>query len=85
MRDDWEKTRTTNTHLTGAEIAQLRTAFNCGRKPRDIARELKCSSRIAAKYFAQFRCSSYRRPVPDTSIRSVAVSGPRFYKSNFEL
>jgi hypothetical protein len=55
MRDDWEKPRGRNDHLTAVEIKQIRVAFNCGLKPRDIAREIKCSSRIAFKYFAMFR------------------------------
>lgn len=86
IRDDWEKPRSTNQHLTQAEIAKLRVAFNCGRKPRDIARELQCSTRVAAKYFARFRGDlSYRRSMPEMVERPAVRTQARFYKSNFEL
>jgi hypothetical protein len=88
MRDDWEKPRSKGQHLTEAEIAQIRVAFRCGRKPEDIARELKCSSRVAAKYFAQFRGNGRHispkiiiRPRPQPAVAAKS----RFYKSNFEL
>lgn len=83
MTDDWHKPRGRGVHLTTAEIAKIRVAFNVGRKPRDIARELKCSSRIAAKYYGVFRGGRYR--VPDMVQREPAVVRARFYKSNFEL
>jgi len=91
-QDDWEKPRAVWQHLTDAEIKKLRDAFNAGRKTGDIARELKCSSRIATKYYAQFR----GRPVPGhpgrprrkpTKPEHAPAAPPpsRFYKSNFEL
>lgn len=87
IKDDWEKPRTQGNHLTSAEIASLRVAFNCGRKPRDAAREMKCSTRVAAKYFSQFRGDArYRGPVAEIQI--IAPQRPvraRFYKSDFEL
>lgn len=86
IKDDWDKPRTQGNHLTLPEIARLRVAFNCGRKPRDAARELSCSSRVAAKYFSQFRGDTkYRAPVPEMQILAPRPAKPRFYKSNFEL
>ncbi len=90
-RDDWSKPRSEGNKLTQAEIAQIRVAFNCGRRPSDIARELQCSSRTAAKYYAIFRGGPARtgRPSLETK-RELAperktVSRARFYTSTFEL
>lgn len=88
-RDDWEKPRAKGVHLTPAEISKIRVAFNTGRHPSDIARELQCSSRIANKYYAQFRGYA----VPRGRLRTVVVRPPepkpaaraRFYTSTFEL
>lgn len=88
IKDDWEKPRSKGDHLKAHEIAQIRVAFRCGRKPRDIARELKCSSRVAAKYFAVFRGGATRRErAPKMVIQAEPrpVTQGRFYKSNFEL
>lgn len=93
IADNWEKPRSRNEHLTQAEIARIRVAFNCGLHPRDIARELQCSSRVAMKYYAQFRGkphqvtkrprTKYREIIPAPAPKPVPHS--RFYKSNFEL
>lgn len=89
IKDDWEKPRGKGNHLTAAEIAQIRVAFNCGRRPADIARELKCSSRVAAKYFAQFRGVPHKKSQRQRQPRPIDRSGQpvraRFYTSNFEL
>lgn len=88
IKDNWSKPRSNGNHLTQAEIGKLRVAFNCGREPRDIARELQCSSRVAQKYFGQFRGDgAYRRHKPEPRMvePSPAPVQPRFYKSNFEL
>lgn len=55
MRDDWQKPRTRQQYLTGDDIRALRVAFNCGVKPRDVARSLQCASRTAFKYYSLFR------------------------------
>ena len=52
--DDWEKPRSKGQHLTGEEVYQLRQAHQLGRTPREAARELKCSTRVAYKYFKAF-------------------------------
>lgn len=88
-KDDWEKPRSQGTKFTAEEIAELRNAFNAGRHSNDIARELKCSSRNANKYYATFRGYTLpqhvkRKPVirlPEPKPKP----GPRFYTSNFEL
>ena len=97
IRDDWEKPRSKGVHLTPDEKARLRIAYNSGRAIRDIARELQCSSRVVAKYYASFRAanplsknkSRVANPVARPITRALAepryVPGPRFYKSNFEL
>ena len=91
IKDDWSKPRSEGNKLTQAEIAKIRVAFNCGRHQRDIARELQCSSRTAAKYFAIFRGGAARtgRPSKETQREKAPERRPvqraRFYTSNFEL
>ena len=46
--DDWEKPRSRGTHLTEDEIGRIKDAYKAGRHYSEIARELKCSSRIHA-------------------------------------
>ncbi|MCK1585459.1 hypothetical protein IVB03_39385 [Bradyrhizobium sp. 168] len=93
--DDWEKPRGKGQHLTGEEVYQLRQAHRAGRTPRDAAREIKCSSRIAYKYFKAFdgdlRSGQPRRLriyTPDFAVAERAPAAPtpsRFYKGSFDL
>ncbi len=91
-KDNWEKPRGRHSFLTDAEREQLRQAFVQGRKASDIARELKCSSRVANKYYAQFRGQPYRdsrfnsRPSGEERrpFDPVQARRERFYTSNFE-
>jgi hypothetical protein len=95
-KDDWAKPRSKGQHLTKEEIARIRVAFNCGRRPDDIARELKCSSRITNKYYAMFRDTPHQvsMPKPKPKYREMILAPKpvqqtnpqsRFYKSNFEI
>jgi hypothetical protein len=83
-RDDWEKPRGKGQHLTADEIAFIRTGYKQGRRYSDVARELKCSSRVVSKYYGFFRAEG----VP---VKTAAPFNPakqttdRFYKSNFEI
>lgn len=93
-KDDWEKPRGRGMHLTETDIKALRVSFNCGVNYFDAARDLKCSSRIASKYYATFRGNphqvgkpKYRRMIHQPKPVPAAPAAPqsRFYKSNFEL
>ena len=81
MKDDWEKPRSRGTHFTDAEKVRLREAFDAGIPAREIARELQCSSRIAAGYYAQFACAGVLARTLQPKRRPVS----RFYKTDFEL
>jgi hypothetical protein len=89
IKDDWEKPRTKGMKLNAAEIARLRVAFNTRTHPRDIARELKCSSRVTSKYYAMFRGRPHQRHAKPKIVAPVRepkpLVTPRFYTSNFEL
>jgi hypothetical protein len=92
IRDDWEKPRSKGQKLTVDEVAKIRAGFNAGRKHRDIARELQCSSRVTAKYYGFYRDEAkYRRAIEvvekpkPVRVSSVPVGNPRFYSSNFEI
>lgn len=52
--DDWENPRGRHDHLTAEEISKLEQSFKAKRTPRDAARDLKCSSRTAYRYFKIF-------------------------------
>jgi hypothetical protein len=88
--EDWPKR---NRHLSREEIAFARVGFNTGRNALDVARDLECSGRVIAKYYAQFRgnpnrCrkADYSRPEVDTPTPRAPVDrASRFYKGNFEL
>lgn len=60
-RDDWEKPRSKGTHLTPSEIDFIREGFCAFRLHRDVARDLKCSSRIVCKYYGFFEAQGVRR------------------------
>jgi hypothetical protein len=85
IKDDWEKPRSRQDYLTEDEIERLREAFDAGHKTCDIAGELNCSTRIAAKYYAQFRGTPLQRGRPKRRPASSPDRPSRFYKSNFEL
>ena len=93
-RDDWHKPRSNGQRLTADEIKKLQVAFRTGRRPDDIARELQCSSRVASKYYAQFRGKphrvdksepEYRRLIHVPKTVQAPVPQSRFYKSSFEI
>lgn len=54
-KDDWVKPRGTGNFLTPEEINLLRISFKAGHSSREAARAIKCASRTASKYYAQFR------------------------------
>lgn len=92
IKGDWRATRTQGERLSDEEIERMRKAFETGRKTEDIAHELRCSGRVANKYYALFRgvpqkrerTSPRHRLIPDP--RSPAPKQKsRFYKSNFEI
>ena len=58
--DDWEKPRSHGTRLTEAEIQFMREGYLSSRLYRDVARDLKCSSRIASKYYSLFAAEGVR-------------------------
>lgn len=91
-KDNWEKPRTQGMPLTATEIQRLRKAFRDDVHHRDIARELKCSSRTACKYYMIFRggpmpksASRYKYPEKKAVPEPKARLKPRFYTSTFEL
>lgn len=51
--EDWEK-RERSEHLSESEIHEIRRRNREGELPRNIARDLRCSTRIVHKYIAQF-------------------------------
>lgn len=85
--DDWERSRNEGQHLTDAEIEIVRDGFRNGRPPRDVARDLKCTTRVIMQRYRRLRethaSRKVRRPVDAPSIPAEPKS--RFYKSNFEL
>lgn len=86
--DDWVKPHNNGNHLTEDEVEQLRRRYRAGWKPRDAAREIKCSSRVAYKYFGFFRSAGAPQA---QEYRPVYIPEPkrapadRFYRGNFEL
>jgi hypothetical protein len=90
-KDDWEKPRGNGTRLTKDEIGRLRILFNCGLNYLEAARDLKCSSRVASKYYAIWRGKPHEVGKPKYRHRTKPVPAApapmqsRFYKSNFEL
>ncbi|HEY8751630.1 MAG TPA: hypothetical protein VIM11_26850 [Tepidisphaeraceae bacterium] len=93
IKDDWKKPRSNGTALTDAEIRSVRVAFDQGRLSRDIARELKCSTRAVTRYYAIFRGTPQKLGRPKyrdlmhapKSAPSPTAAQSRFYKSNFEI
>ncbi|WP_194474588.1 hypothetical protein [Bradyrhizobium sp. CCBAU 51753] len=83
-KDDWEKPRSKGTHLTDAEIAQLKVAYRAGTRSRDAERTLKCATRTVNKYYGFFKAEGVIKDTerPSPTPRSTS---PRFYKSTFEL
>lgn len=86
-RDWWEKPRTQGEHFTEKEIGKLRAAYNEGRRARDIACELECSTRVVCKYYAKFRGYPLQRGRSASRPQEPrpAPKSSRFYTSTFEL
>lgn len=76
--DNWVKPRSNGTHLTEAEIAEVRVAFASKQKIETVARRLQCASRTVSKYYGLFRaeCVAQRKKRP--------VAQDRFYTSDFK-
>lgn len=83
IKDDWEKPRSKGQHLTADEIALIRRGYLTNRFYRDIARELKCSSRVVSKYYGLFQAEGLRKG-RDLEPKKKVGEG-RFYKSTFSL
>ncbi|MDI3563529.1 hypothetical protein [Bradyrhizobium sp. Arg816] len=95
--DDWEKPRGRQNHLTADEIQQLERRFKAGWTPRDAAKEIKCASRTAYRYFdifkgqARERKRKVRMAIASTQhTMRVPAKSPspmvgRFYRGNFDL
>jgi hypothetical protein len=81
-RDDWEKPRGKGQHLTPDEIAFIKGEYRKQSNVRDVARSLKCSSRVVTKYFGLFRAEGVGG-LPFNPASQTQAS--RFYKSNFEV
>lgn len=81
-KDDWEKPRSKGQHLSEAEIEVLRDSYRRGDHYSVGARELKCSSRVACKYYSYFKAEGIRKGGKPSEPSTIA---PRFYRSNFEL
>ncbi|MDB5620542.1 MAG: hypothetical protein JWQ24_4780 [Tardiphaga sp.] len=80
-RDNWEKPRSKGQHLTADEIAFIKSEYRKRSSIRDVARSLKCSSRVVSKYFGLFKAEGVRG-VP---FNPASQQPSRFYKSNFEV
>lgn len=81
-RDDWEKPRSKGTHLTDDELVIVREGYRTNRGIKDVARELKCSSRTITKYYGLFGAEGLRRGSERPVHRQPNKA--RFYTSNFE-
>jgi len=79
--DDWKYKRTRQQHFTESEIALIRTAYKRGRKPKAVARELECSTRVIQTHYANL-LMGIGTPV---RARPKANKASRFYRSNFDL
>lgn len=88
-QDQWRKPRSNGNHFTEDEINKVWAAYKANRAPKDIARELKCSSRSINRYYSMIRegrnflCSKPRKVVPVIEVRRVPVD--RFYHGSFDL
>ena len=72
-RDDWEKPRGKGGHLSAPELAKVQEGFQHRRHIRDVARELKCSSRTVTKYYGLFRAEGIEQ---NADQRLHRLSGP---------
>lgn len=92
LAEDWFKPRTHGQRLTRDEIDFIRAAHARGDIARLVARQLRCTTRIIRKYFAQFEgrapAIAKRRPIPSVEKpkppQPKSVPTPNFYRSNFE-
>ena len=88
--DDWTYTRTRSQHFDAGELALIAKRFREGASPIDVARELRCSSRVIYTRFRQLRGGEpVRRKAPKPETLARPKSPPvnresRFYRSNFE-
>lgn len=81
--DDWEKPRSKSQHLTPAEIELLKTSFKAGHSTREAARAIKCSSRVASKYYSYFKAEGVRRG--NGGPFNPAKQPTRLYRPDFDL
>lgn len=82
VKDDWEKPRSKGQHLTAEEIQLLKSLFKTGHSGREAARTLKCSSRVASKYYSFFVAEGV---VKNAERRLPSPPAPRHYKSDFTI
>jgi hypothetical protein len=76
-KDDWEKVpRKGSAHFTEAEIETMKAGYRNGRPARDVARELKCSSRSVVERYRAWRQAGMKKREPRTIDRAA-----RFYTS----
>ena len=89
-KDDWPYIRNQGRHFTPAEVDLIAKRFREGAKPRDVARELQCSSRNIYIRYRQLRgdgnAPSYFRNLQkvERPKRTPANREARLYRSNFE-
>ena len=82
--DDWEITRKIGQNFTGAELAVVRESYRKDISPRDVARQLKCSTKAIQKHYRDLSDAprSHRRKVEPR--RKIPMFEGRFYHSDFE-
>ena len=90
-RDDWPKTRKSNTIFNSQEVAIVNKGFRDGIPVKDIARQLGCSSKTIYDRYKKLRGGvrqhhSEKKALEEKRIEKVKFDPTsRFYKSNFEL
>jgi DNA-binding Lrp family transcriptional regulator len=80
-KDDWEKIpRKGSAHFTEAEIETMKAGYRNSRPARDVARELKCSSRSVIERYRAWRQAGMKKRETRTIDRAA-----RFYTSTFAV
>lgn len=89
-KDDWERPRSKGQHFTPAEMRVIEDGFAAKRRPRDVARELRCATRTVYGHFAAL-AGTPNKFFPRKKVRKQSMQGrpmpalgaSRFYKSEF--
>lgn len=74
--ENWKKIRSKGDHLSNVEIEKIRDAFEIESPAREIARQLKCSTRTITGWYNKFRnvgTSLEKRALRDNSGQSAEV------------